>query len=123
MTKLSSKLWLLSIVGLFVFALTMVPDLAHATSSGPTPNNTVGSKLFDDVQGLIAGNIGVIAGLLISLFGLWMWLVQQSSWGLIIVIAGAALTAFPGIYGSLSSGLKSAFKDTRGDAKGTNTGT
>ena len=110
MTKLSSKLWLLSIAGLFAVALTILPDQAFAAS------DAVGKSLFDDVQGLIQGNIGVIAGLLISLFGLWMWLVQQSSWGLLIVSAGAALTAFPGIYGSLSQGLKGAFKDTGGSA-------
>ena len=111
MTKLSSKFWMLSIVALFAAVAMIAPEAAFAQSSAG-----VGENLFSDIQGMIQGNLGVIAGLLISLFGLWMWLVQQSSWGLIIVIAGAALTAFPGIYGSLSQGFEAAFQDSKGDA-------
>lgn len=79
---------------------------------------SVGNSLLNDVQGLISGRLGTVIGLGISLFGLWMWLAQQSSWGLLIVIGGAALTAFPGLYGSLAGAFKDAFSSTgaRGSA-------
>ena len=112
MTKLSSKFWMLSIVGLFAVVAMMTPDMAFAAA------DSVGENLFGDIQDLIQGNLGVLAGLLISLFGLWMWLVQQSSWGLIVVIAGAALTAFPGIYSGISQGIENAFQDIDDDASG-----
>lgn len=111
MTKLSSKLWMFSVVALFAAVAMIAPDTAFAQAGG-----NVGQGLFTDIQNLIQGNLGVIAGLLISLFGLWMWLVQQSSWGLIIVIAGAALTAFPGIYAGISQGIDNAFSDIQQDA-------
>lgn len=112
MTKLSSKFWMLSILALVGAVAAFAPDVALAADA-----DNVGEGLFGSVQSMIQGNLGVLAGLLISLFGLWMWLVQQSSWGLIIVIAGAALTAFPGIYGSLSEGLQNAFDEVQGDAE------
>lgn len=94
----------LSLALVAVFA--MLPDVAMASSGG------VGDTLLTDITDLFTGNLGTIIGLGISLFGLWMWLVQQSSWGLIILIAGAALTAFPGIYGSISKGFQNAFDET-----------
>ena len=112
MTKLSSKLWMFSLVALVAAVAMIAPDAAFAQNGG----GNVGQGLFSDIQGLIQGNLGVLAGLLISLFGLWMWLVQQSSWGLIIVIAGAALTAFPGIYAGISEGIDNAFSDIQDNA-------
>lgn len=112
MTKLSSKSWLLPLMGIFALVAMLTPELALAQA------DSVGEGLFNDIQTLIRGNLGVLAGLLISLFGLWMWLVQQSSWGLLIVIAGAALTAFPGIYSGISQGISNAFDDIDTDASG-----
>lgn len=89
----------LSLALVAVFAL--VPDVAMAQDTG--------AGLLDDIQNLFGSNLGTVIGLGISLFGLWMWLVQQSSWGLIILIFGAALTAFPGIFGSMQSAFKGAF--------------
>ena len=93
------------IFALLVAVSLVLPDVAHAQSN-------VGNSLLTDIQGLISGRLGTVIGLGISLFGLWMWLAQQSSWGLLIVIAGAALTAFPGLYGSLAGAFKSAFTTT-----------
>lgn len=94
-----------------VFCLLLLPDFAHAQGFGGG-GSAVGSSLLTDIQSLISGRLGTVIGLAISLFGLWMWLGQQSSWGLLIVIAGAALTAFPGLYGSLSGAFRSAFSST-----------
>ena len=98
-----------SVLGIVATATLLMPEVAHAQSG-------TGASLFNDVQDLVQGNLGVVIGLALSLFGLWMWLVQQATWGLIIVVGGAALTAFPGIYGSLNQGIKNAFQDAQGDA-------
>lgn len=103
-----------SIMGLVAIAAATLPEVASAGAAAGGATD-VGSNLFQNVQDLIRGNLGVVIGLLLSLFGLWMWLVQQATWGLIIVIAGAALTAFPGIYGGISQGISQAFGDTFGD--------
>ena len=106
-----SKSWpMMAVLALFAVVLLLAPEHAFAADSN------VGSSLLTDIQGILRGNLGVVVGLAISLFGLWMWLAQQSSWGLLIVIAGAALTAFPGIYGNLSQGFRSAFQTSQGDA-------
>lgn len=86
---------------LFALAIfSFAPEVAHASA---------GQGLLTDVQNLLTGHLGTVVGLGISLFGLWVWLAQQSSWGLLIVIAGAAITAFPGLYKGMTQGFKSAF--------------
>jgi len=100
-----------SLLGLLcLLSVTILPLDAWAQFGGSAGN--VGSGLLSDVQQLISGRLGTVIGLGISLFGLWMWLAQQSSWGLLIVVAGAALTAFPGLYGSLAGSFRSAFSST-----------
>lgn len=90
-------------------SMSMVVDAFAQVASGGA---AVGGSLLADIQSLISGRVGMVIGLAISLFGLWMWLVQQSAFGVVIVIAGAALTAFPGLYGSLTSAFRSAFGGT-----------
>lgn len=82
--------------------LATAPEMAHASSGA-------GQSLLQDITGLLTGSMGTVIGLGISLFGLWVWLAQQSSWGLLIVIAGAAITAFPGLYKGMTQGFKAAF--------------
>ena len=108
MTNRNMKIY--SIMGLVAVAGAMLPEAAFAQGGVD-----VGSDLFDDVQDLIRGNLGVVIGLVLSLFGLWMWLVQQATWGLVIVVGGAALTAFPGIYGAVSDNISTAFDNSFGD--------
>jgi len=95
---------------LFAAALfAMVPDVAHAQNAG--------SSLLTDVTNLLTGSLGTVVGLGISLFGLWVWLAQQSSWGILILIAGAAITAFPGLYKGMTDGFKSAFSSSGAQGK------
>ncbi|MBI1364305.1 MAG: hypothetical protein GC134_10000 [Proteobacteria bacterium] len=84
---------------------TLAPDMAHAAG-----NTTAGQGVLTSIEGLLTGSVGTVVGLGISLFGLWIWLAQQSSWGLLVVIGGAAITAFPGLYGSLAGSFKNAFQ-------------
>ena len=115
MTKQNMTIY--SIMGLVAVVAATAPEAAFAAdSSGATG---VGEDLFSNVQDLIRGNLGVVIGLVLSLFGLWMWLVQQATWGLLIVAGGAALTAFPGIYGSISTNIDAAFSDSFSEASTT----
>lgn len=102
MKKLFSEKSLLTLAfAVFATAIfALVPDMAHATA---------GQSLLTDIQNILTGQLGTVVGLGISLFGLWVWLAQQSSWGLLIVIAGAAITAFPGLYKGMTDGFKAAF--------------
>jgi hypothetical protein len=74
--------------------------------------------LLDDTIGLITGPFGATIGLVISLFGAYQWLVNQSNWGLVILAGGALLTVFPGIYVNLLEGLCTALPETLGSPDG-----
>ena len=71
-----------------------------------------GGSLLTDVQNVLTGSLGTVVGLGVSLFGLWVWLAQQSAWGILTLIAGAAITAFPGLYKGLADGFKNAFSSS-----------
>lgn len=76
---------------------------AHATAEA-------GSGFLSDFNTAIGGSLGTTAGLLVSLVGLYMWIWNQVSWGLIVAIGGALLTAFPGIYENIGDFGQAAFK-------------
>jgi hypothetical protein len=82
---------------------------AFATNSGSTG---AGSGFLTDLTNALNGSMGTTAGLLVSLVGLYMWIWNQVSWGLIVAIGGALLTAFPGIYDNIGSFGKSAFQSS-----------
>lgn len=90
--------------GLVAVLFTVMPDMAHAAATG---DNAV-----SDISALITGNIGTLIGLGIALLGLYTWLVQQSSWGIVMIIGGVAVTAFPGLFNSMQGGFAALFADT-----------
>ena len=96
------KLFTFALFGFVAVALTLVPDMAHATA-------TPGSDLLGDISGLLSGNVGTLIGLGIAIMGLYMWLVQQASWGIVMIIGGVAITAFPGIFLGIKNGFNSIF--------------
>lgn len=92
---------------LLAIVLTMAPDVASATTAS-TISKTSGGELLSQVLGMVSGSLGTLIGLGIALFGLYMWLIQQSSWGIMVMIGGVALTAFPGIFEWMRGGFESA---------------
>lgn len=100
-------------IGLFVLSVMAVPGLAHADANAAGVANT----LNQDISGLITGNLGAVIGLGVSLFGLWLWLMQQNQWGLAILIFGAAITAFPGVFNSIQGGFVNAFGLDQGNTQ------
>lgn len=99
-------------VCLLTSAFVLVPEVASA--------QTAGQGLLSDITNMLQGSIGTVVGLGVSLFGLWVWLAQQSSWGLLIVIAGAAITAFPGLYKGMTDGFKAAFSGSGAQGRSPN---
>jgi hypothetical protein len=69
-----------------------------------------GEGFLEDLSSAINGSIGTTAGLLVSLVGLYMWIWNQVSWGIIVAISGALFTAFPSIYGNIGEFGKAAFE-------------
>ena len=93
------------------------PELAFANGQGATnPANHsgsgAGSSLRSDIEAVFTGDIGFLVGLGISVFGLYMWLIKQASWGLVMLIAGGLITVFPSLFSSIESGSQSAFSET-----------
>jgi len=117
--KLSKKHLVLG--GLAAVALVgaaLLPDTAMAACEvGGDGSQAEG--LLTDTIGLITGPFGATIGLVISLFGAYQWLVNQSNWGLVILGGGALLTVFPGIYVNVLEGLCTALPNVLGEPGGT----
>ena len=118
--KLSKKHYVIS--GLAAVALVgaaLSPDAAMAAGSCVVGGGgSEAQGLLTDTIRLINGPFGATVGLVISLFGAYQWLVNQSNWGLIILAGGALLTVFPGIYSGLLEGLCNALPNTIGNQAG-----
>lgn len=99
MNKISKMMF----VAFAAMILTMLPEAAMAQSAGSS--TAAGDQLLDTVLGLVTGSMGTLIGLGIALFGLYMWLIQQASWGIMVMIGGVALTAFPGIFEWMRDGF------------------
>ena len=102
---MTKSIHLFAMFSLLAVVALVLPDMAFASTNA-------GSGLFSDIQSAITGNLGTVIGLGISLFGLWMWLMQQNSWGLAVLIFGAAITAFPGLYSGMATGFRNAFSES-----------
>ena len=99
----------------FGFAATVGADAFAAVPHGSgvgSSGSEAGSGFLTDFKAALTGSMGTTAGLLVSLVGLYMWIWNQVSWGLIVAIGGALLTAFPGIYDNIGSFGKSAFQSS-----------
>lgn len=102
----------------FVFGLMAVLMLTAPEALAQT---NPGSDLINDVMSMLTGNIGTLVGLGIALFGFYMWIVQQASWGIMVMIGGVALTAFPSIFEGMQGGFALGFADTAETLDTTNT--
>lgn len=97
-----NKISKIMFVAFAALILTMLPDVAAAAGTG---TQAAGGELLVTVSNLVKGSLGTLIGLGIALFGLYMWLIQQASWGIMVMIGGVALTAFPGIFDWMSKGV------------------
>ncbi len=107
---ISKKLSTAMFAGLVAVLFTMLPEMANAAATN------AGAGTATDILNIITGNIGTLIGLGIALLGLYTWLVQQSSWGVIMIIGGVAVTAFPGLFASMQAGFETAFTGSEASA-------
>lgn len=91
-----------------IFAL--VAGFATLAGADAFATTEAGSGFLTDFKTALTGSMGTTGGLVVSLVGLYMWIWNQVSWGLIVAIGGALLTAFPGIYDNIGAFGKEAFK-------------
>lgn len=92
MTK--SNMMTVAVVALFAAAFAMLPEAALAAGTG----TSTGESTLQSIGEVVKGNIGTLVGLFIALLGLWQWLMDQSTWGVVMMIGGIAITAFPGLF-------------------------
>lgn len=91
---------------LFAVGFMLLP--ADALAENTAANS--GGSLVNAAAGLMESNYGLFVGLIIAALGLWRWLMSQDSWGVMLIIGGIAITAFPGIFEGLFKGSQNFFK-------------
>jgi len=99
----------LTIFGLLAVAATMVAGDALAITAGAVQGgDKVGGDMLEAIIQQMSGNLGTAFGLGIAVFGLYMWIVQQATWGIVMIIGGVAFTAFPGLFGGMRESFQAA---------------
>lgn len=86
--------------GFFTLCLCMCLLIAEGAFA-----QSPGRDLYCMVFGGFRGNLGVVFGFLIAFAGFFIFIFTKSKVGIYFIIAGAAITAFPGLFSNgLSSG-------------------
>ena len=65
-----------------------------------------GSAEYQVLRGLLEGNLAVVFSVVAALFGLYQWLIQQQTWGLIVLLIAVVFTALPSIFDGLCGGMQ-----------------
>lgn len=96
MKKLMTLTFFIALVGLVALAPEALANV-DSTAQG------AGSSVITGINSVISGNIGLFIGVGLALFGLYTWLVAQNTGtGIIMIIGGVAVTAFPGLFEGMS---------------------
>lgn len=98
-----------------IFAVVVAVAGVIGSDAFASGTYNAGEDMLADFTGTMKGTMGTTIGLVVSLVGLYMWVWNQVSWGIFVAIAGALLTAFPGIYQSIASGAATSFNSTIGN--------
>ena len=87
----------------------LAPDVLAQPTGGTIDGAAQGSgqTVLTGLSSVFSGNLALAAGLGLAFFGFWMWAVQQQSWGIVILICGVIITAFPGIFEGMTKGASS----------------
>lgn len=68
---------------------------------------------YCDIRDVIRGSFGTLIGLLVSMTGLYSYLMSRSKYGFFFFIAGVALTGLPGLFDWYFKGAVEAFGDSQ----------
>lgn len=110
---------MLGLAAVAAMTLTAV-EPTFATTSGAD----VGSSFFDSLTGMITGNIGFFLGLLLAVWGIWVWVVQQKTGpGVMMIIGGVLITLTPSLFTSVRNLAGNALATVNGGANTITKGT
>ena len=107
----------------FIFSMAAIALMAVlvANPAFAQGGEEVGSSFFESLQGMIVGNIGLFIGLMITVLGIWTWVIkQQTGAGVTMIIGGVLITLAPGLFNSarnLVSGALDTVEADSSDAK------
>ena len=96
---------------LTLILILCIPALSFAQGS-------VGQAETEILAGILSGNLGLVIGLVAAIFGLYIWLIEQRSWGIIMIILGATFTAFPAMFEAIYNGVNPLIQTTGGQRDG-----
>ncbi len=83
----------------------------------------VGASFFGSLQTMIVGNIGFFLGLLLAVWGIWVWVVQQKTGaGVMMIIGGVLITLTPSLFNSVRNLAGSALQTVNGGGNKVQTG-
>jgi hypothetical protein len=83
-------------------AVVMMVLEIHGLSMAVDSGYSAGSNLVSTFTDTITGNIGLFIGLLLTLWGLWTWIVKQDTGaGVTMIAGGVALTLLPNIFNGM----------------------
>jgi hypothetical protein len=88
---------------------TSIPDTQQVLRPDREHVDYFAAALYCDVRDIVSGSYGTLVGLLISMAGLYSYLMTRSGYGFFFFIAGVALTALPGIFNWYYQGTAQAF--------------
>ncbi|MEC8067803.1 MAG: hypothetical protein VX154_08095 [Pseudomonadota bacterium] len=109
----------LVLMGVMVIAPALAYAIGPATTS-VSQSTTYSSQgevdfmvasFYCDVRGVISGTIGTLIGLVVSMAGLYSYLMSRSGYGFFFFIAGVAFTGLPGLFDWYFKGMVTAFGD------------
>jgi hypothetical protein len=84
------------------------------------PAGTGGTKFRETLEGLVTGNIGLLVGLALAVFGIYTWVVkQETTAGLLLIVGGVLITIAPGVFNSLGGLVSPIVSATGGTNKTT----
>ena len=85
----------------FVFTLLLV-----SSGSAWAQQGNPGDLEAQVVGNLMESNYGLLLGLFIGAWGAWIFLINQKTWGIAMIVLGVAITAFPGMFQGLMVGVQ-----------------
>ncbi|MEC9292044.1 MAG: hypothetical protein VX730_06550 [Pseudomonadota bacterium] len=109
MQKKTCIILLLAIAAVAVMFTNNSIAVTEATNGGASANI---DEVYCDLRELVRGSVGTIIGFLFALGGLILLLLKGSNYGIVLIIIGISVTAFPGLINSVIVGISTASSES-----------